>query len=53
MTTPKHKNPCPGGDQIYNFGRLFLGHHYNTLSLFDLCLSEKKKILKEIMHFSI
>ena len=28
MATPLHKNPCPGGHEIYNFGRPFLGHHY-------------------------
>ena len=27
MTTPKHKNPCPMGHEIYNFGRPFLGLH--------------------------
>ena len=51
MTTPQHKNPCIEGDSIYNFCRLFPDHHYYTLSLSDLCLSEEKKILKEIMHF--
>ena len=34
---------------IYNFGRPFLGHHYYTLSLFDLCLRVEKKIVKELM----
>ena len=40
MATPKHKNPCPRGHEIYNFGRPFLGHHYYIplLSLSDLCL---------------
>ena len=28
MATPLHKNPYPGGHEIYNFGRPFLGHHY-------------------------
>ena len=27
MVTPKHKNPCPVGHEIYNFSRPFLGHH--------------------------
>ena len=31
------QEPCPGGNKIYNFGRLFLGHHYYILSLSDLC----------------
>ena len=33
MTTSYFKNPCPGGHQIYNFGRLFLGHHYYISSI--------------------
>ena len=49
MTMPQHKNPCSRDNSIYNFGKLFLGHHY-TLNLSDLCLCEEK-ILKEIMHF--
>ena len=46
-----HKNPCPRGHEIYNFGRPFLGHHYYILGLSDLCLGIEKKIFKEIMHF--
>ena len=51
MATPEHKNLCPWGHEIKNFGRPFLGHHYYILSLYDLCLVEEKKIFKEIMHF--
>ena len=51
MATPYHKNPCPGGNQIYNFGGPFILHHNCTLGLSDLCLRVEKKILKEIMHF--
>ena len=51
MATPQHKNPCPGGHEIYNFGRPFLGHHYYVRSLSDLCLGVKKRIFKGIMHF--
>ena len=51
MPWPLHKNPCPGGHEIYNFGRLKLGHHNKILSLSGLCLREEKKIFKEIMHF--
>ena len=51
MTTPLHKNPCPGGDEIYNFGRPFLDRHYYIHSLPDLCLWIEKKIFKEMMHF--
>ena len=51
MATLQHQNPCPGGCEIYNLGRPFLGHHYFINSLSDLCMGVKKKILKEIMHF--
>ena len=33
MPTPQDKNPCPGANEIYNFGRPFLGHHYYTTIL--------------------
>ena len=45
------RTPTPGGHEIYNFGRPFLGHHYYILSLSDLCLGVDKNIFKEIMHF--
>ena len=51
MATPLHKNPCPRGHEIYNFGRTFLGHPYYILCLSELCLGVQKKILKELMHF--
>ena len=51
MTTPQHKNPCPMGHELYNFGRLFLGIHNYILSLYVLCLGVGKKIFKDIMHF--
>ena len=41
--------PAPRGHEIFNFGRLFLGHHYYCiyiLSLSDLCTGGKKKIFK-------
>ena len=44
MAIPQHKNHCPGGHEIYNFGRPFLGHHYYIFSLSDLCLGLEKKI---------
>ena len=50
MVMLKHKTPCPGIHEIYNFGRPFRGHLYYTLGLSDLCLGVKK-IFKEIMHF--
>ena len=51
MVMPQHKNPCPGGNEIYSFGRLFLGHQYFILSLSGQCLGVEKKILKDIIHF--
>ena len=51
MAMPKHKNPCPDGHEIYNLGRLFLGHHYNPLSLSDECLRVVKKTFNEIHQF--
>ena len=40
------QEPLPRGNEIYNFGRLFLSHHYFILSLSDLCLGVKKRIFK-------
>ena len=37
MAVPKHKNPCPGGHEIYKFGRPFLGYHDYKLNLSDPC----------------
>ena len=51
MATPEHKNPCPWGHEIYNFGRPFLGHNNYIFGLSDQCLRVEKKIVKEIMHF--
>ena len=35
MTTSKNKNLCPEDHEIYNFGRLFLGHDfYKLVSIF-------------------
>ena len=34
MITLLHKNPCPRGHDIYNFGRPFVGHHFYILSFF-------------------
>ena len=35
IAMPEHKNPCPTGLEMYNFGRPFLGHHYNILGFFS------------------
>ena len=36
--TPSIRTPAPGVMKFTIFGRPFLGHHYYTLSLSDLCL---------------
>ena len=43
MTYIQHNNPCLGGHEIYNFGRLFLGHYYFTLSLYEPYPGVEKK----------
>ena len=45
MATHQHKNPCPRGHEIYNFGRPILGHHYYMyiLNLSDPYPNEDKK----------
>ena len=54
MATPLHKNPCPGGHEIYNFGRPFLDHHYYILGLSDQCLGVKRRrFLKKYINFTL
>ena len=48
MATPEHKNPCPGGHYIKNFGRPFLGYQYYILELSDPCPSVDKKRSRNI-----
>ena len=45
------KNPCPGGHEIYNCGRHFLGHHYYTLSLYGSAQEQIKKIFRDTHQF--
>ena len=47
MATPQHRNHCPRILEIYNFSRLFLGHHVFILILSEQCLRVEKKILKK------
>ena len=53
--TPKHVNLCPRGHDIYTLSRLFIGtcSHYNILSLSYLCMGQEKKIIKEIIKFTL
>ena len=46
----QHKNPYHGGSEIFNFGKLFLGHSYYSLGLSDLCMG--MKIFIEKMYLS-
>ena len=50
MATPYHKNICPGGHEMYNFGRPFLGHHYYIISLSDLCLGIENIFYEVLVH---
>ena len=47
MAMPLHKYPCPGGNEIYNFGRPFLGYHYYRLRFYGLCPGVEKIFFKE------
>ena len=51
MTTPLHKNSCPGGNEIYNYGKPFFGQRYCILSLYGPCPVKGKNIFKEIHQF--
>ena len=53
---PRHKALellSMGGQESYNFRRVFLGHHYYILSLSDLCLGVEKGIFKNIRIFTM
>ena len=51
MATSHHRNPCPRGHEIYNFGRGFLAHHYYIFSLYARCTGVKSKIFLKIQQF--
>ena len=53
MATLQQTNPCPGGHEIYNFGRPVLGHYYFTLSLYEPSPGLENKILMKYinLHF--
>ena len=53
LATLKHMNTWPGVHEIYNYGRPFLGHLYNILSLSDLCPGVEKKTLKNYINFTL
>ena len=47
--------PSPVGNELYNFGRPLLGHHYYTLSLSNICPAVKwlKYFRYGVKHYSI
>ena len=47
----QHRNPCPGGNEIYNFDRGFHAHHYFTISFSAICLGVEKKIFNDLHQF--
>ena len=53
MATSRHKNPCPGGHEIYNFCNTFHGHHYCQVSLSDLCLGIEKTIFNAFSLYDL
>ena len=53
MATPYHKNPCPGGQGINNFGRPFLDHYNYLISLSAPCPGLDKRIfLRKYINFT-
>ena len=54
MATPLHKKPCPGGHEIYTFGRPFFGYHYYTLSfVWTMLRSREDDLLKKYVNFTL
>ena len=53
LAMPQHKNPCPWGHEIFNFGRALLIHHYYILSFSEPCPLVEKifKTKTSILHF--
>ena len=54
----QHKNPYPGGHEIYNFGTPFLGHQYYLLSLYELFVwtmprSREEDFLKKYINLTL
>ena len=47
MATPYHRNPYPGGHEIYNFGRAFHANHFYIFSLSARCTGVQEKIFKD------
>lgn len=52
MATPWHKNLCPGGQEIYNFGRPIRGRHCITQTVSEPCHKVEKNIFKKHINFT-
>ena len=54
MVTPQRKNPCAGGHEINNLGRLFIGHHNYTLIFSPKHAPEqRRRFLKKNINFTL
>ena len=53
IVTLYHKNPCPGGHEMYNFGRPFLDHHAILYAQFVWCIPGDREefFLKNYINF--
>ena len=52
MPTPQLKNPRPGGNEIYNFSKAFLCHHYYALC-FSKMPRNREEFLKKCINFTL
>ena len=50
MAMPQHKNPCPGGHEIYNFGGPFLGHHLICLNHAPV---QRRRSFRKYINFTL
>ena len=53
MATPQHKNPCPRGHEIYNFGRPFVCHHFYILVFQINAWEQRRRFLKIYSNFTL
>ena len=53
MATPLHKNPCPGGHEIYKFGRPPLVIITIHLVYMDYALDQSRKNFKKYINFTL
>ena len=54
MATPQHKNPWPGGHEIYNFGKPFFGYHLlHTWFVWSMPGSKEDNFFKKYSNFTL